>query len=68
MAEKLFYTVKELAKRWGVSEKRIYQLKDAPDDPIPYHKLGGIKFHINDILGYERTHRFPEEEKEEITA
>ena len=48
-----FYTVKELAQRWKISEKRIYQLKE----DIGYIQIGGlIRFTRDAIEEYERTH------------
>ena len=62
-----FFTVRELAKRWKLSEKRIYQLKEE----IGYTQIGGaIRFTLDEIEEYERTHAISpkDEEKENVTV
>ncbi len=60
-----FLTVRELAKRWKLSDKRIYQLKEE----IGYTQIGGaIRFPIEKIEAYEQTRTIEPDEKEEITT
>ena len=52
-----FLTVKELAKRWKVSEKKVYEMVKA-DDPIPHYRFkGSIRFKLADLEAYEQTHK-----------
>jgi len=57
-----FFTVRDIAKRWQLSEKRVYQLKEE----IGYTQIGGaIRFPVEKIEAYEQTHTFNHDEPEE---
>lgn len=65
MTEKTFLTVRDVAKRWKISEKRVYQLKDDLEDPISHHRFGrNIRFDLKDIEAYERSHKLPKEDED----
>lgn len=53
-----FLTAEELAKRWNIKRKTVYQLKGK----VPYHKFkGSIRFKLEDVLAYETKQRIEED-------
>lgn len=56
--EEQFLTAAELANRWKVKKRIIYQLKGK----IPYYKFkGSIRFKLEDVLAYEEKQKIEEE-------
>jgi excisionase family DNA binding protein len=53
-----FLTTDDLAQRWNVKKKTIYQLKGE----LPYYKFkGSIRFKLSDVTTYEENHKIEEE-------
>ena len=45
-------TPKELAERWGMSERTLAQWRYLKKSP-PYFRAGGIRYRLEDIIEYE---------------
>lgn len=60
-----FLTAEELATRWNIKRKTVYQLKGK----VPYHKFkGSIRFKLEDVIAYEKNHRIEEETSNGATS
>lgn len=54
MSENKLLTTKELAQRWALSERSIYNMRSAGRFPVPAVKIGGaVRFRLIDVETYE---------------
>lgn len=60
-----FLTAEELAQRWNVKKKTIYQIKST----ISYYKFkGSIRFKLSDVVAYEERHKVEEDAPHEKSS
>ena len=52
MVQKELFTPSDLAARWSVSVHTLAAWRQSGKGP-KFTKLGGVRYHINDILEYE---------------
>lgn len=55
--DKIYYSSRELAERWGMSEGSIHKKRADGSGPVHTKLDGAIRYHINDIEAYEEERR-----------
>lgn len=59
MEDKSYYSINDIAKRWGIARRTVERIIADGDDPHPLivRKFGGnLRVHQDDLLDYEEHH------------